>query len=76
MEEVKNLVFRKTLIHINKGNPLFARESKGNPTTRLIFDPSKLLISQKIKILCDDYSSRFMILNENDGKTLISYSVA
>ena len=41
MEEVKNLVFRKTLIHINKGNPLFARESKGDPTTRLILDPSK-----------------------------------
>jgi len=29
-------------------------------------------ISQKIKTLCDEYSSRSMILNENDGKTLIS----
>ena len=43
MEEVKKLVCRKTLIHINKGNPLFARESKGNPKTRLIFYPSSLL---------------------------------
>ena len=29
-------------------------------------------ISQKIKTLCDEYSSRSMILNENNGKTLIS----
>ena len=29
-------------------------------------------ISQKIKALCDEYSSRWMILNENNGKTLIS----
>ena len=28
--------------------------------------------SQKIKTLCDEYSSRSMILNENNGKTLIS----
>ena len=52
MREVKKLVCRKTLIHINKGNPLFvsescicnkgnplfARESKGNPPKGLIFD--------------------------------------
>ena len=43
MEEVKKLVCRKTLIHINKGNPLFARESKGNPPTRLISQHSILL---------------------------------
>ena len=24
-------VFDSTVMHINKGNPLFARESKGNP---------------------------------------------
>ena len=29
-------------------------------------------ISQKIKTLCDEYSSRSMILNENNGNTLIS----
>ena len=29
-------------------------------------------ISQKMKTLCDEYSSRSMILNENNGKTLIS----
>ena len=29
-------------------------------------------ISQKIKTLCDEYSSCSMILNENNGKTLIS----
>ena len=29
-------------------------------------------ISQKIKTLCDEYSSRCMILNENNGKPLIS----
>jgi len=29
-------------------------------------------ISKKIKILCNDYSSRFIFLNENNGKTLIS----
>ena len=29
-------------------------------------------ISQKIKTLCDEYSSRCMILNENNGKHLIS----
>ena len=29
-------------------------------------------ISQKIKTVCDEYSSRSMILNENNGKTLIS----
>ena len=29
-------------------------------------------ISKKIKTLCDEYSSRSMILNENNGKTLIS----
>ena len=27
---------------------------------------------KKIKILCDEYSSRSMILNENNGKNLIS----
>ena len=43
MEEGTSLLCRKTLIHINKGNPLFARESKGNPPTGLIFDPSLLL---------------------------------
>ena len=37
MEEGTKLVCRKTLIHINKGNPLFARESKGNSPTRLNF---------------------------------------
>ena len=36
MEEVNKLVCRKTLIHINKGNPLYARESKGNPPTGFI----------------------------------------
>ena len=35
MEEGTKLVCRKTLIHISKGNPLFARESKGNPPTGL-----------------------------------------
>ena len=29
-------------------------------------------ISKKIKTLCDEHSSRSMILNENNGKTLIS----
>ena len=29
-------------------------------------------ISQKIKILCSKYSLRFIILNEDNGKTLIS----
>ena len=29
-------------------------------------------ISQKIKILCSKYSLRFMILNEDNGKTPIS----
>ena len=29
---------------INYGNPLFPREFKGNPPTRLIFDPSRLLL--------------------------------
>ena len=38
VEEVKKLVCRKTLLHINKGNPLFARESKGNPPTGLSFN--------------------------------------
>ena len=36
-------VIDKTHMPINKGNPLFARESKGNPPTGLIFDPSLLL---------------------------------
>ena len=35
MEEVKIItigdVIDSTVMHINKGNPLFARESKGNP---------------------------------------------
>ena len=35
MEEVKVItiddVIDSTVMHINKGNPLFARESKGNP---------------------------------------------
>ena len=30
-------------------------------------------ISQKIKTLCDEYSSRSMILNENNGKTFITF---
>ena len=38
VEKVKNLVCRKTLVHINKGNPLFARECKGNPPTGLSFN--------------------------------------
>ena len=45
MEEVKKLVFRKTLIHINKGNPLFARESKGNPPMGLNFQHSSLTLT-------------------------------
>ena len=35
-------------------------------------EKKQLGISQMIKTLCDEYSSRSSILNENNGKTLIS----
>ena len=37
-------VIDETHMPINKGNPLFARESKGNPPTGLIFAEALLLI--------------------------------
>ena len=45
VEEVKKLVCRTTLTHINKENPLFARESKGNPPTGLNFQHSSLTLT-------------------------------
>ena len=45
VEEVKKLVCRTTLTHINKDNPLFARESKGNPPTGLNFQHSSLTLT-------------------------------
>ena len=45
MEEVKKLVCRKTLIHINKESPLFAREIKGNPLTGLNFQHISLTLT-------------------------------
>ena len=35
-------------------------------------DKNQPSITQKIKTICDDYSSRSMIFYENNGKTLIS----
>ena len=45
MQEVKKLVCRKTLTHINKENPLFARESKGNPRRGLNFQHISLTLT-------------------------------
>ena len=44
-------VIDSTLMPINKGNPLFARESKGNPPTGLNFDPSILLRTQALGLV-------------------------
>ena len=41
-------VMDSTLMHINKGNPLFARESKGNPLTRPNSNDSILLAEFQI----------------------------
>ena len=41
-------VMDSTLKHINKGNPLFARESKGNPPTRPNSNDSILLAEFQI----------------------------
>ena len=37
MKKGTKLVCGKTLIHINKGNPLFVKESKEKPPKRLNF---------------------------------------
>ena len=70
-------VIDKTHMPINKGNPLFARESKGNPPTGLIFDPSLLLFipSKKwtlefCRILKGSYSKK----TDNTTSSQIIYS--
>ena len=49
-------VMDSSLMHINKGNPLSARESKGNPPKGVKFDPGILLTFHLALITCCNVS--------------------
>ena len=50
-------------MHVNKGNPLFARESKGNPPKRVKFAEA-LLLSEEVrkKVIVENYQLMLFII--------------